>query len=187
VIKSNSKLIRDVAKGKGTCETDGGFYPIVCEPGTPTYETCSQVGLIACNSDTNKCPAFFQVDATASDDKISGGVMFFISICLLFVCLGALVVVLSKMLGAVSNRVIYKCSNINGYLAIAIGCGLTVLVQSSSVVTSALTPFVGLGAIRLEQMYPLTLGSNIGTVREKFINYIKGFCCCVKTLTGTLS
>jgi sodium-dependent phosphate cotransporter len=44
-----------------------------------------------------------------------------------------------------------------------IGCGLTVLVQSSSITTSVLTPLVGLGAIRLEQMYQITLGANIGT------------------------
>lgn len=44
-----------------------------------------------------------------------------------------------------------------------LGAGMTVLVQSSSVFTSAMTPLVGLGVIRLERMYPLTLGSNIGT------------------------
>lgn len=72
--------------------------------------------------------------------------------------------VLTKMLASVSNRVIYKATDLNGYVAILIGCGLTVLVQSSSVTTSALTPLVGVGALRLEQMYPLTLGANIGTV-----------------------
>lgn len=40
---------------------------------------------------------------------------------------------------------------------------MTILVQSSSVFTSTLTPLVGLGVISIERMYPLTLGSNIGT------------------------
>ena len=40
---------------------------------------------------------------------------------------------------------------------------MTMLVQSSSVFTSALTPLVGLGMIRIERVYPITLGSNIGT------------------------
>lgn len=40
---------------------------------------------------------------------------------------------------------------------------MTVLVQSSSIFTSAMTPLVGIGVISLERMYPLTLGSNIGT------------------------
>ena len=52
---------------------------------------------------------------------------------------------------------------LTGYLAMLVGCGMTILVQSSSVFTSALTPLVGCGVISLERMYPLTLGSNIGT------------------------
>merc|ERR1712038_1659566 len=71
--------------------------------------------------------------------------------------------VLQKMLMSMSTRIIYKATNVNGYLAIVVGAGLTVLVQSSSITTSALTPFVGMGALRLEQMFPLTLGANIGT------------------------
>lgn len=50
-----------------------------------------------------------------------------------------------------------------GYLAILVGCFMTILVQSSSIFTSALTPLAGIGVISLERIYPLTLGSNIGT------------------------
>jgi sodium-dependent phosphate cotransporter len=62
-----------------------------------------------------------------------------------------------------STRVIYKATNVNGLVAIVIGAGITVLVQSSSITTSVLTPLVGVGCIQLEQMFPLTLGANIGT------------------------
>ena len=41
--------------------------------------------------------------------------------------------------------------------------GLTILVQSSSIFTSAMTPLVGVGVVSIERMYPLTLGANIGT------------------------
>lgn len=51
-----------------------------------------------------------------------------------------------------STRVIYKATNVNGWLAMIIGCGITVLVQSSSVTTSVLTPLVGVGVIQLDQM-----------------------------------
>ena len=37
------------------------------------------------------------------------------------------------------------------------------LVQSSSVFTSALTPLIGVGVVSLERAFPLTLGANIGT------------------------
>lgn len=46
---------------------------------------------------------------------------------------------------------------------------MTFLVQSSSVFTSALTPLVGVGVITVERVYPLTLGSNIGTTTTSVI------------------
>ncbi len=52
---------------------------------------------------------------------------------------------------------------LTGYVAILVGAGVTVVIQSSSVFTSTLTPLVGVGLIKLERMYPLTLGANIGT------------------------
>merc|ERR1719331_3238053 len=52
---------------------------------------------------------------------------------------------------------------LTGYLSIAVGFGLTILVQSSSITTSALTPLVGVGVIKVERMYPTVLGANIGT------------------------
>lgn len=52
---------------------------------------------------------------------------------------------------------------IAGYLAMGAGLGLTILVQSSSITTSSLTPLVGVGVLSLERMYPVVLGANIGT------------------------
>lgn len=43
------------------------------------------------------------------------------------------------------------------------GAILTFVVQSSSVFTSTLTPLVGVGLISVDRVYPLTLGSNLGT------------------------
>lgn len=158
IILANKKVIEGVAQGEKSCDD---FYPTSCE-GSPSYDTCS-FGLIACNKDTGDCPVFFQPGASQKDDEISGGVCFFIAIVMLIICLLGLVSILQKLLMGMSTRIFYKTTNINGYLAILIGCGITVLVQSSSITTSALTPLVGLGVIHLEQMFPLTLGANIGT------------------------
>lgn len=46
---------------------------------------------------------------------------------------------------------------------IATGTLLTVLVQSSSTTTSLIVPLAGSGAFSLRQVYPFTLGANIGT------------------------
>ena len=52
---------------------------------------------------------------------------------------------------------------LTGYVAILAGAVLTFLVQSSSVFTSTITPLVGVGFVTVERVYPLTLGSNLGT------------------------
>lgn len=62
-----------------------------------------------------------------------------------------------------STRIIYKATNLHPILSIIVGCGVTMIVQSSSITTSVLTPLCGLGVVRLEVMLPLTLGANIGT------------------------
>ena len=56
-----------------------------------------------------------------------------------------------------------KGTQLNDYLAMLLGLALTFIVQSSSVVTSALTPLVGIGVLPVAKMLPMTLGSNIGT------------------------
>lgn len=68
------------------------------------------------------------------------------------VCLLGLVNVLQRGLMGMSTRVIYKATKVPGVFAIGIGAAITILVQSSSITTSVLTPIVGLGVIQLEQV-----------------------------------
>jgi solute carrier family 34 (sodium-dependent phosphate cotransporter) len=145
VIIANKKVIEAVSEG-GSC---ADFYPIECEDNSnPTKSTCPQRGLIDCDKATDACPAFFQPTATRGDDQTSGFVVFFMGIVILFICLYAMVKILQKMLLGMSTRIIYKATNVNGYLAILIGMGITILVQSSSITTSTFTPLVGMGIIR---------------------------------------
>lgn len=48
-------------------------------------------------------------------------------------------------------------------LAMASGAGVTVVTQSSTVTNSVLVPFAGVGTITPKQVYPVTLGANLGT------------------------
>tara|TARA_Y100000590_G_scaffold342781_1_gene391506 strand:- start:559 stop:1554 length:996 start_codon:yes stop_codon:yes gene_type:complete len=47
--------------------------------------------------------------------------------------------------------------------AIFFGMILTIMVQSSSITTSTIVPLAGAGVVTLRQIYPFTLGANIGT------------------------
>jgi sodium-dependent phosphate cotransporter len=160
IIVANKNVIKDIATGKK--ESCDEYYPTECN-GAVNAANCKKVGLIGCDKATGECPAFFQEGADQHDDEVAGGVCLFLSLVLLIVCLVGLVTLLQKMLLGTSTRIIYKATNINGYLAMVIGMGITILVQSSSITTSTLTPLVGMGVLQLEQMYPLTLGANIGT------------------------
>jgi sodium-dependent phosphate cotransporter len=44
-----------------------------------------------------------------------------------------------------------------------VGGAATVMVQSSSITTSLLVPFAGAGIVTLEQAFPITLGTNVGS------------------------
>jgi len=177
VLKPNKDVIKDVATKK--VESCDYYYPVTCIDGIEDYANCAskcdkddgesfangdcgRVGLITCDKKVG-CPAFFQNGASRQDDATSGGVCLFLSLCLLMICLMGLVNVLQRGLMGMSTRVIYKATKVPGVFAILIGAAITVLVQSSSITTSVLTPIVGLGVIQIEQMLPLTLGANIGT------------------------
>ena len=50
-----------------------------------------------------------------------------------------------------------------GFIPVISALGGNIGLQSSSITTSALTPLVGVGVIKIERMYPTVLGANIGT------------------------
>ncbi|XP_044079427.1 sodium-dependent phosphate transport protein 2A-like isoform X2 [Siniperca chuatsi] len=119
---------------------------------------------------TQKCSHLF-VDCSLSDLAI-GLILLSCSLLVLCSCLILLVKLLNSLLkGQVAsaiNKVVntdypYPFTWLAGYLALLVGAGMTFLVQSSSVFTSAITPLIGIGVISIERAYPLTLGSNLGT------------------------
>ncbi|XP_069113975.1 sodium-dependent phosphate transport protein 2B-like [Argopecten irradians] len=108
---------------------------------------------------------------TWSDGGV-GALLLVASLIVLCICLVLIVKLLNSILKGKIARLARKLFNgkldgcvgfLSGLVAIVVGAGLTILVQSSSIFTSALTPLVGVGVIHIERMYPLTLGSNIGT------------------------
>ena len=86
-----------------------------------------------------------------------------VAIALLFVALKFMVdimksLVLSRVEGFFS-RYIFR----NTATALLFGILLTAVVQSSSITTSIIVPLVGAGVLSLRQVFPYTVGANIGT------------------------
>ncbi len=57
------------------------------------------------------------------------------------------------------NQYLFK----NAFVSMFFGMFFTATVQSSSIATSILVPLVGAGVLSIEQIFPYTLGANIGT------------------------
>lgn len=99
---------------------------------------------------------------TSSGDP-SGTAMLIISVILLFIALRYLVVNLKAMvIGKVEsffNETLFR----NAGRALVLGILITVAVQSSSITTSVAVPLAGAGILTLRQIFPFTLGANIGT------------------------
>jgi len=110
------------------------------------------------------------MDTPMSDD-VAGVLLIIVSLLLLSIVLMLLVKTLQSVfrgraaiwLGKMLNLEIKSAPLAADYILMLFGAGLTILMQSSSVTTSALTPLVGIGLIRVEKMFPFTIGANIGT------------------------
>ena len=117
-------------------------------------------------------PGVYIFHGTSLSEQAVGAIVLIISLAMLITCLILMVKVLKSLLQGSMAGVIQKTINadfpgkaacLTGYLAILVGAVVTMLVQSSSVVASALTPLVGLGLVTVERVYPMMLGANIGT------------------------
>lgn len=79
----------------------------------------------------------------------------------------ALAVITRNMRRLVANRVERAMNRFigqgSGLFGIAIGVGMTIAVQSSSITTSIVVPLVAAGILSLRSAYPVTLGANVGT------------------------
>lgn len=112
------------------------------------------------------------------NEQLVGVLVLIIALFMLITCLVFMVKVLKSLLQGSMAGVIQKTINANfpgrfacltGYLAILVGAVVTMLVQSSSVVASALTPLVGIGLVTVERVFPMMLGANIGTTSTALI------------------
>lgn len=103
------------------------------------------------------------IETTTSDPDVAGILALLLSLVMLTSCLYFMVKTLNHALRGPVEQVVKRAMDMNGYLAILVGIGVTMFVQSSSITTSVLTPLVAIEVLTLEQMVPLTMGANIGT------------------------
>lgn len=93
----------------------------------------------------------------------SGLTMIGIGIALIFVSITWIGRLLRSLLVGRAKAILHSALGRGPVAGISSGAVVTVLVQSSSTTTSLMIPLAGSGAFSLRQIYPFTLGTNIGT------------------------
>merc|ERR1719422_1202754 len=152
---------------------------------SPEYENTSTVLKLGCHHHAPGGPsckylfAHLGVEGVNIGETYIGIILLVISLCMLCGCLIGMVKTLNSLLGTRVKGIIENVINsdipirglgwLTGYLAMVVGAIMTILVQSSSVFTSTLTPLAGAGLVSLERAYPLTLGSNLGTTTTSIL------------------
>jgi sodium-dependent phosphate cotransporter len=108
-------------------------------------------------------PAIKLVDGFFDLFPFSNILLMIFALLLLFFSLTRLVKVIRSMvitkLELIVNKYLFK----NALLGFIFGILITTIVQSSSVTTSLIIPLAGAGIITVAQLFPYTLGANIGT------------------------
>ena len=119
---------------------------------------------------------------TNMDDTAAGCLLLVVSLALLCTCLILLVITLQSVfrgraavwMKGLLNLEFKSVPCVADYILISFGVGITILMQSSSITTSTLTPLVGIGLIKLEKMLPFTVGANIGTCVTGILSALAG-------------
>ena len=142
----------------------------------PGMEDCSALPFEYCVAEAwigDPCASSLLDDGIFYDwgasDALSGGIVLGISVLGILFSLVILVRCLQRLIRGKAAYMLNRALSFNPYLSILTGLCITIVVQSSSITTATLTPLVGIGTITLQQMFPLTLGANVGTTMTALI------------------
>ena len=93
----------------------------------------------------------------------AGAIMIVLGIGLIVTSITFLGRIMKALMVGRAKSLLYKSIGRGPVSGIASGTAVTVLVQSSSTTTSLMVPLVGSGVLTARDIYPFTLGANIGT------------------------
>jgi sodium-dependent phosphate cotransporter len=105
---------------------------------------------------------------------VGGTILVVLGAVMLLFSLYLLTKILRSLLIARIEAFFHRTIGNSGILAILMGLVITALVQSSSITTSLLVPMAAAGAISLAQVFPITLGANLGTTVTAILAALAG-------------
>ena len=96
-------------------------------------------------------------------EVVAGVAMIIIGIVLIFLVITFIGRLLKVLMVGRAKKILHNAVGHGPISGITAGTLVTVFVQSSSTTTSLIVPLAGTGVFNLKQVYPFTLGANIGT------------------------
>lgn len=99
----------------------------------------------------------------AFGDTIGGVLLIGIGIAIVFLAITAMGKLMKSLMVGRAREILKNAIGRGPIHGIFSGSIVTVLVQSSSTTTSLMVPLVGSGVLKVRDVYPFTLGANIGT------------------------
>lgn len=103
------------------------------------------------------------IEASVPTVHLQAIVLIAVSMLMIFFTLGQIVKTSRALAGPGAREVLTRSLDRNPYVGIVVGIVVTVAVQSSSITTSLMVPLAGAGLVTLEQVFPVSLGANVGT------------------------
>jgi len=116
----------------------------------------------------NACTRFLK-EGLGLSDGWTATVLIIVSLVLLIVVLWGITKVLRSLVEGKLETVLDRYLFRNACIAYFVGMMVTAIVQSSSVTTSLVVPLLGAGLLNIRQVYPYTLGANVGTTITAFL------------------
>jgi sodium-dependent phosphate cotransporter len=101
--------------------------------------------------------------SNAPSESITYYLLIVFGIGIIFLAITIIGELLKKLMVGRAKVIMHNAIGKGPVTGIFSGAIITVLVQSSSTTTSLMVPLAGTGVFRLKQIYPFTLGANIGT------------------------
>ena len=126
-------------------------------------ESLSMSGLNFIKPITKPVIGMFQGVFGHLPDPFGGIVLVVFGIVVIFAAITFLGKLLRQVMVGQAKRVLHGAIGRGPLTGIASGTTVTVLVQSSSTTTSLIVPLAGTGIFGIRDIYPFTLGANIGT------------------------
>jgi sodium-dependent phosphate cotransporter len=103
------------------------------------------------------------IDAITSHPRAHAVILIVLSAAIIFFALFYLVRILRGLAETRLKVFVSRSVGKSGYVGMVVGIIVTVMVQSSSITTSVMVPLAAAGIMTLRQVFPVSIGANIGT------------------------